>query len=240
MPSTRKQKAKERRSRQLDMMSYVENVDIMIGNYSRNEDRNEQNESEVKLDLGSNRPQQSSNLIGEDFRSLLNTNSRENSEMTVETNRMISEEISNQTSIKLNEIKESLNYQLQDEISSAITDKVLPSIQNTLNKHGKVSYTVAVVDRGSRGPHEGPTVKNYTTVDHRSGGLQRNLESENSPKTREKRNKTLFSQEKDGKMSRQSSVDYYKRTKSRQHLLVHSEVKYIPSLYIVWNFFSNI
>ena len=30
MPSTRKQKAKERRSRQLDIMSDVENVDIML------------------------------------------------------------------------------------------------------------------------------------------------------------------------------------------------------------------
>ena len=49
MPSTRKQKAKERRSRQLDMISDVENVDVMIGNYSRGVDRNEQSESELNL-----------------------------------------------------------------------------------------------------------------------------------------------------------------------------------------------
>ena len=59
---------------------------------------------------------------------------------------------------------------------------------------------------GSRGPHEGPTVGDYTTVDHRSGGLQRNPESKNHLKTREKSNKTWFSQENDGQMSRQSSV----------------------------------
>ena len=93
MPSTRKQNAKEKRSRQLDMMSDVENIDIMIGKYTRDEDRNEQSESELNLDLGSNRPQQSSNLFGKDFRSRLKTNSRENSEKTVETNKMISEEI---------------------------------------------------------------------------------------------------------------------------------------------------
>ena len=40
MPSTRKQKAKERRSRQLEMLSDVENVDIMLGSYSRDEDNN--------------------------------------------------------------------------------------------------------------------------------------------------------------------------------------------------------
>ena len=123
MPSTRNQKAKERRSRQLDMLSDVENVDIMIGNYPRNGDGNEESESELNLDLGSNRPQQSSNLIGEDFRSLLNTNSRENSEMTVETNRLINEEISNQMATKLNEIKENLNYQIQDAIQPLLQIK---------------------------------------------------------------------------------------------------------------------
>ena len=187
------------------MMSDVENVDIMIGSYSGDEDRNERSGSEVNLDLGSNRPQQSSNLVGEDFRSLLNTNSRENSEMTVETNRMISEEISNQMSRKFNEIKESLNYQIQDAISSAITVQILPSIQNTLNKHGTVDYTV--MDQKSSGPHERPSTENYTKVDHRSGGLQWNLENENNHITRDKRNKTWSPRGNDGLMSRQSSVD---------------------------------
>ena len=101
MPSTRKQKAKERRSRQLDMLSDVENVDIMLGSYSRDEEGNIASENEVILDSGSSKPQQNSNVIGEDFRSLLNTNSRENSEITVETTRMIGEEISNQVSRKV-------------------------------------------------------------------------------------------------------------------------------------------
>ena len=177
----------------------------MIGNYSRDEDRNEQSQSELNFNLGSNRPQQSSNLIGEVFRSFLNTNGRKNSEMTVETNRMISEEITNQMSRKLNKIREFLNYQMQDAILSAVADKVLPTIQNTLSKQGRVNYTV--VDRGSCGPHEGPTVANYTTVDQRSSGLQRNPDVENGLKTSVKRNKAWFSQENDGQMSRQSSVD---------------------------------
>ena len=60
MPSTRRQKAKERRSRQLDIMSDVEIVDIMLGSYSRDDDRNTQCEDELNLDSGSTRPQQSS------------------------------------------------------------------------------------------------------------------------------------------------------------------------------------
>ena len=83
MPSTRKQKAKERRSRQLDMLSDVENVDVMLGSYSRDDKENNNSENEVNLDSGSSRPQQSSNVIGEDFRSLLNSNSRENSEIAI-------------------------------------------------------------------------------------------------------------------------------------------------------------
>ena len=49
MLSTRKQRAKERRSRQVDLMSDTENLDIMLGSYSRNElennsvDRNDDN-----------------------------------------------------------------------------------------------------------------------------------------------------------------------------------------------------
>ena len=52
MPSTRKQKAKERRSRQLDMLSDVENVDILLGSFSRDEEENVAGENEVNLDSG--------------------------------------------------------------------------------------------------------------------------------------------------------------------------------------------
>ena len=93
-----KQKAKERRSRHLDIMSDVENVDIMLGRYSRDDDKNNLNEDELHFDSGSSRPQQSSNVVEEDFRSLLNTNSRENGEITIETTTLISEETSNQMS----------------------------------------------------------------------------------------------------------------------------------------------
>ena len=47
MPSTRKQKAEERRSRQLDMLSDVENVDIMMESYSRDDEENNANENEI-------------------------------------------------------------------------------------------------------------------------------------------------------------------------------------------------
>ena len=56
MLSSRLQSAKERGSRQLEMMSYVENVDLMLFSYSREDERNEQSENELNLDSGSSRP----------------------------------------------------------------------------------------------------------------------------------------------------------------------------------------
>ena len=164
MPSTRKQKAKERRSRQFDMLSDVENVDIMLRSYSRDDEENLASKNEVNLDSGSSRPQQNSNVIGEVFRSLLNTNSRENSETTIETTRMISEDISNQMSRKLNEIINSLKSQIQEAINNVMTERVLPSIQNTLGTHGNVNYTT--MGQASVGPHRSPRATNFVLRDH--------------------------------------------------------------------------
>ena len=168
MPSTRKQKAKERRSRQLDIMPDVENVDVMLGNYSRNDQENDHCENEMNLDSESSRPQLASNVTGEDFRSLL-TNRRENSEITIETTRLINAEISNQTTTKLIEIKTSLNSQIQDAITAAITSTVPPSIQNTLDMQGRANSTV--VDRASNGLNQGLKMTNYTVQDLRSSEL---------------------------------------------------------------------
>ena len=78
----------------------------MLEDYSTIDQDNGHSETEINLDSESSRPQRASNVTGEDFRSLL-TNSRENSEITIETNRMIKEKISNQMSRRLNEIKTS-------------------------------------------------------------------------------------------------------------------------------------
>ena len=60
--------------------------------------------------------------------------------------------MSNQMSRKLNEIKNSLSFQIQDAIHSAIAETVLPSIQNTLEMQGRDNFTTA--DRGSIGLHD--------------------------------------------------------------------------------------
>ena len=96
---------------------------------------------------------------------------RENSEMTIVTTRMISENISNQMSRKLNEVKSSLNSQIQDAITTAIAEKVLLFIQ--------ISF-----DMNRRG--------NFAIVDRRSNGLQRMPEAVDPQKTRKNHPKTGF------------------------------------------------
>ena len=127
MLSTSKQKAREERSRQSDVMSDLEIVDIMLRSGSRKDEVNDQTESHNILDSESNRLQRNSNLVGEDFRSLLNTNNRENSEMTMETTRMISDKITNRVTRKLNEIKSISKSQIQHAVSTAIAEKIRPS-----------------------------------------------------------------------------------------------------------------
>ena len=155
MPSTRKQKAREKRSRQSDVMSDLENVDIMLGNYSRNELDSQLGERETELDLESN-GLQTANPISEDFRSLINTNSRENSEITIETARLINNENTSQMTRKLDEIRSDLNTQILEVINSAISEKVLSSIQNVLGVQNPESDTIRDTQSGrlNRSPED--------------------------------------------------------------------------------------
>ena len=118
---------------------------------------------------------------------------------------MISEEISSQMSRKLNEIKNSLNFQIKDAISSAISEKILPFIQNTLETQGRVNYIM--MDRGSVGLQGRSKEAIFIMGDQRSGRLQRNSEVENAQKSWENRPRKCFIQENDRLTSRQSSVE---------------------------------
>ena len=92
MPSTRKQKAREKRSRQPDVMSDLENMNVMLGNYSRNHSDVELNEK-IEMDSRSNETRTDMIRNCEDFRTLLNSDDRIRSEIPVETTRLIADEI---------------------------------------------------------------------------------------------------------------------------------------------------
>ena len=132
MPSTRKQNAREKRERQSDIMSEELNLDVMLRTDFRNELVEQENNSEIDLDLKSGRQQQRTSRTIKNFWSLLNAYLSENSVNTAETKRMINSEISSQMSRKLEEIKSDLNSRIMELINSAIEGKILSSIENAV------------------------------------------------------------------------------------------------------------
>ena len=80
-------------------------MDVMLVRYSKNEVENRQDEGDIEVDLESIGLHQKTNLTTKDFRSPFYTNCRENSEIAVETARMINDEITSQVTRKLNETK---------------------------------------------------------------------------------------------------------------------------------------
>ena len=57
MPSTRKQKPREKRSRQSDALSDIENLDVMLGNYTNSEIREQEAVDQIEIDPESRRRQ---------------------------------------------------------------------------------------------------------------------------------------------------------------------------------------
>ena len=100
----------------------------MLGSYSRDEIANHQDEGDIEIDLESDRLQQTAYPVSSKRGLVLNTNSRENSDATIETARMINIAITSQITRKLYEVKIDLKTRISAEINSAITEKVLPFI----------------------------------------------------------------------------------------------------------------
>ena len=110
-------------------MSDLENLDVMLGIYQRDNSESPNGNDEGEIDPRSIRREESSNQNENVYRSYLNTNLSENSYLTVETSRAISSEISSQMSRKFEEMQSSLNSQILNVINTAIETRVLPSIK---------------------------------------------------------------------------------------------------------------
>ena len=171
MPSTRKQKVKEKRSRQTDVMSDIENLDVMLGKYSNSEIRDQDTVDHIEVDSESRAQQWGLGQTDGNYRLLLNTNPSENSEITVETSRLINFEISAQMSRKLEEMKSDLNSHILEAINSAIDEKILPSIENVIASNWEATNTNW--DLRSDGRHPVRAVQATQKPDLKSFGQQR-------------------------------------------------------------------
>ena len=141
MPITGKQK-RARKSRGIEMLSDIENLDIMLG--ENHFSRNERAES-----ISSNRAEMPENTFGNESENddenrysemrnvgpSTNANSDRNStggNSSAEINRL-SSELNSRLSRELDEMMSSVNTQIQRAISDAISSQILPQIQSALN-----------------------------------------------------------------------------------------------------------
>ena len=131
MPSTRRQKAKARKSREMDMMSDIDNLDVMLGNGSENPIERELTEA---IEQSSVHSDSETNLYQRDeYRNF----SHGNSEYRQNDVRQSFETFSNEFNLRLSQEMDSMmamvHNQINRAISTAISEKVLPEIQNIVS-----------------------------------------------------------------------------------------------------------
>ena len=115
-------------------MSEMENLDVMQGNYSRNETDSQISGNVEEIDQKSSERQTNTNPIGEGFRTLLNRNSIGNIEITSEAARIIKSEVTSQVSSRVIELKFDLNLRIRETIEQCIPEQLLPTIRQTLGE----------------------------------------------------------------------------------------------------------
>ena len=169
MPSNRKQKAKERRSRRSDLMSDIENLDVMLGSYQRDNCEIQNGNDDDEIDPRSIGREESPNQNENDYRTHLNANPSENSCLTVETSRAINSEISTQMSRIFEELQSSLKSQILDVTNTAIEIRVIPSIKNAVSRQNSAKN--ANLDHRSDGLHQSNAVQENSQKDLRSNKL---------------------------------------------------------------------
>ena len=140
MPTTRKQK-KARKSRGLEMLSDIENLDIMLGeNHFSTREREGSLNSNLPRRSRSFASNESENENGNVGRNQRNANSRTNTEYdrnsvtansSAEINRL-SSELNSRISREMDEMMNSVSVQIPRAISDAISTQVLPQIQNVI------------------------------------------------------------------------------------------------------------
>ena len=140
MPTTRKQK-KARKSRETEMLSDIENLDIMLGGNHFSRDRRSES-------LYSNQARRPGSLFDDEFGNEdenRSPNSRNNGpspnaelgqnsargSSNAEINRL-SSELNSRISREMDEMMNNVSVQIQRAISDAISNQILPQIQNAL------------------------------------------------------------------------------------------------------------
>ena len=131
MPSTRRQKAKAKKSREMDLMSDIDNLDVMLGSRDKNPIEKELpdaiKQSSVQGDYETNEFQRTNyrNLVQENEPPGQNEVRRSFETFSNEFNLRLSQEMDSMLSMVHNQINRAIN--------TAISERVIPEIQNIVS-----------------------------------------------------------------------------------------------------------
>ena len=131
MPSTRRQKAKARKSREKDILSDIENMDVMLGNEDSNHierdlaDAIEQ--SSMQGDI------ESSEQLGNQYTNFTYENSLPRQSDVRQSFEMFSNEFNLRLSQEMDSLMSMMHSQINRAISNAISESLIPEIQNIVS-----------------------------------------------------------------------------------------------------------
>ena len=144
MPSTRKQKAKARKSRELDMLSDYGNMDVMLVEGNPNSIKRELdrliNDPERQQDFQSFPNRENSSQENE-IRDIDSRNEPVRESRLIESINMLSGKMNARMSREMAAMMDLMHSQISRAISSAICERITPEIQNmvenlSLSQHG--------------------------------------------------------------------------------------------------------
>ena len=131
MPSTRKQKAKAMKSREMDMMSDFENLDVMLGNRNNNPIERELADA---IDQSSTHGDADTNAYqGSEYRDYLHENDLLRQNEVGQSFETFSNEFNLRLSQEMDSMRSMMHSQINRAITAAIAERVIPEIQNIAN-----------------------------------------------------------------------------------------------------------
>ena len=174
MPSTRRQKAKSRKSRELDMLSDYGNMDVMLGERNSNSIERELdsliNVPEGQRDFQSFPNRENSSQENE-IRDIDSRNEPVRESRLIESINTLSGEMNARMSREMEAMIDLMQSQISRAISSAISERIIPEIQNMvenlpLGQHG-VEPCTSTNEEGIRSAWENTNTR-LTKKDSRS------------------------------------------------------------------------
>ena len=172
MPSTRRQKAKARRSREMDMLSDYDNLDVMLGSENNNPIERELAEA---IDQSSTHGDAGPSMYHENgLRDYIHENESLRQNEVRQSFEAFSSEFNLRLSQEMDSMMSMMHNQINRAITTAIAERVIPEIQNIANSmsstgHRDTEASLSPNSQENRENASGPKIK-ITKKNSRSVG----------------------------------------------------------------------